>query len=64
METASIAPAAKNKVVKKAPTKKNIRVLITGPVAWLGFPWNINQEVTVPANQAQEMIDQKVAKKL
>lgn len=71
VETAT-ATHAKKENAAKTPVKKTvgkkankkIKVRITGPVAWLGYPWNMHQEVTVDENEGNEMVDQKVAVKI
>ncbi|WP_271856079.1 hypothetical protein [Patiriisocius marinus] len=62
VENASATPKAVSK--KQVKASATVKVRITGPVAWLGYPWNIGQEVSVSVNQGQEMIDQNVAIKL
>ncbi len=53
-----------NKVNTKAFKPKKVKVKITGPVAgkYL-FPYKIGQEVSLPENQAKELIADKVAEK-
>jgi hypothetical protein len=50
--------------VEKIKKNKLLKIKITGPVAWLGYPFNIDQIIEMDLLQATELIDQNVAVKI
>ncbi|WP_417832783.1 hypothetical protein [Terasakiella sp.] len=55
---------ANDKRTSVKASSETLKVRITGPVAWLGYPYNIGQEKTLPKNQAEELIENGVAEKI